>query len=118
MYHKSFDKALKENAQGIILMSLIINKDGYVVHGSILNEIHPELDDLVKKFIKYKFLPESGFNYKFRPFKINKKKVFCEIIIPFDFSILRYYKEPSKFHMSPTFFIPEIDFNPPNLKIN
>lgn len=98
MSEKKYDLALSENAQGIILVSLIIDKKGNVITSIILNHIHPEIDKLVDGFIKTRLLPEAEYIYKFKPYKVDKIEQFCEVVIPFEFSINRFYRQPVNYN--------------------
>ncbi|MCK4677910.1 MAG: hypothetical protein KAT48_07245 [Bacteroidales bacterium] len=98
MTDKEYNEALSVNAQGMILVSFIIDNKGYVVDHSVLNGIHPELDRLVKSFINSRLVQNAEFQHKFKPLKKNKTKQFCEIVIPFEFSINRFYRQPVNYN--------------------
>lgn len=98
MYEKKYDSALSVNAQGIILVSLVIDKKGNVYNSSILNKIHPEIDKLVDDFIKSRFNPDALYPYKFKPYYFNKTKQCIEVVIPIEFSINRFYREPVNYN--------------------
>jgi hypothetical protein len=92
MYDKEYDDALSVNAQGTILISFVIDTKGYVVDSYILNKIHPGIDKLVNDFIK------SLYGYKFKVYQVNKTKQFCEVVIPVEFSINRFYRTPATYY--------------------
>lgn len=92
------DEAISKNAQGIILALIRINKKGHMVDCKILNKIHPQLDSMVHEFLLGdESIPNMTLN-KFKPYKHNKKKQFCEFILPFEFSILRFYRKPTRYY--------------------
>ena len=98
MMNKDIEKALNVNAQGIILVSVVIDKKGYVIESKLLNSLHPQIDALVKKFINGK-LPTPIFDLnRFKSYKRNKKKQFCEFVLPFEFGIDRFYRKPVNFY--------------------
>ncbi len=90
--NENYDTALSVNAQGTILISLVTDKKGFPVSCVMLNTIHPEIDTLVERFINACFMTNEGLRHKFRPYKVNKKKQFCEFVIPIEFSINRFYR--------------------------
>ena len=94
MADKKYDEALSVNAQGTFLISVVIDRKGYVVEGSVLNEIHPELDKLVARFLKNNILEGTGYRFRFKPYKSGKLKKNCEVIIPIAFEINRFYRPP------------------------
>lgn len=98
MEERKYEDALNENAQGIILASFLIDPKGYVVESTILNKIHPDLDNLVTIFINTKILEGAEFRYSFKSYKVNKKKYYYEIVVPFEFSISRYYRRPVNYN--------------------
>lgn len=98
MYEKRYDNALSVNAQGSILVSLVIDKNGNVINSTILNNIHPEIDKLVDNFIKSRFLPNAQYPFKFKPYYLNKTKQCIEVVIPIEFSINRFYREPVNYN--------------------
>jgi hypothetical protein len=121
MLDKKYDDALSENAQGIILVSLLIDKKGYVLESSVLNELHPELDSIVNKFISSRLSISAENRYKFKPYKKDKEKMYCEVVIPFEFNINRFYRRPVSYnHFNHWYFHDQImqqqmmnNFRPP-----
>ncbi|WP_300596819.1 hypothetical protein [Niabella sp.] len=96
MLTKQYDEALSVNAQGTLLVSVLIDHKGAVRSGKILNSIHPEIDSLANGFIrKYLF---SG--YKLVTNVKNKKRTafFIETVIPFEFGINRFYRKPVRYY--------------------
>lgn len=96
-----FEEASNDNAQGILLVSFIIDPKGYVINYSILNKLHPKLNKLIEAFIKSHLSPKAVIRNKFKPYKKGKKKVFCEVVIPFEFEINRFYRKPLNYHYDP-----------------
>ncbi|MEN8137591.1 MAG: hypothetical protein ABFR62_04085 [Bacteroidota bacterium] len=94
MLDKKYNKALSVDAQGVILLSLVIDKKGYPVECKALNGIHPEIDKLVDGFVKEKLLPTSEYRHKFKAYKKDKTKQFLEVVIPIVFSTNRFYRTP------------------------
>jgi len=91
---KNYDEAVSENAQGTILVSLLMDADGNPLKYNILNKLHPQLDSLVEQFIKIKLSPTGASPLQLKAYKKGKLKRSCEILIPFEFSINRFYREP------------------------
>lgn len=98
MSEKKYDNALSENAQGIILVSLLIDRKGYVIESTVLNKIHPELNELVDKFISSRLLVGAEYRYRFKPYKRDKVKRYCEVVIPFEFNVNRFYRRPVNYN--------------------
>lgn len=71
-----------------------------MVDCKILNKIHPQLDSMIHEFLLGdESIPNMTLN-KFKPYKHNKKKQFCEFILPFEFSILRFYRKPTRYYFN------------------
>jgi hypothetical protein len=98
MGFEEYDEALSVNAQGTILISCVLNKKGRVVDYSILNGIHPQIDSIVEKVASRMLSPIHNFSFKLKPYKTGKTKQFCEVVIPFEFSTNRFYREPANYH--------------------
>lgn len=99
--YNEYKEALSVDAQGIILTSFLIDKKGHVVSFNMLNSIHPELDKLVNDFYYLKFKAVDKPHLRFKPFKKYNKRHYCEVVIPFEFRINRFYRKPSYFHYDP-----------------
>lgn len=98
-YWKRFNKFseyLKENAEGIIFVSFIINKNGNASSYKILNKLHPELDSIMVKFCDY-IGSNHSTPYYFGTYEVNDEKVDYEVIIPFEFMINREYRKPFRY---------------------
>ncbi|WP_018629855.1 hypothetical protein [Niabella aurantiaca] len=92
MLTKQYDGALSENAQGILLVSVLIDHNGVVRSGKILNSIHPEIDRLANEFVsEYLF---SGYRLITNIKNKKQSAFFIETIISFEFGINRFYKKP------------------------
>ena len=98
MYEKKYDNALSVNAQGSVLISFVIDKKGNVVNSTILNVIHPEIDTLISDFITSRFIPGALYPFKFKPYNLNKTKQCIEVVIPIEFSVNRFYREPVNYN--------------------
>ncbi len=98
MTENDFTNAIQENAQGTVLVNLLIDDKGYVLEGTLLNSVHPDIDQLVKDFISKKLLKGAEFRYKFKPYKKDRKKRHCEVVIPFEFNIDRFYRKPVSYY--------------------
>ena len=105
--NKNYEEALSVNAQGIILASIIINKKGRMVDCKLLNSIHPQIDSMVREFLLGEnatslnienFRANQRVFNKFKVYKYNKTKQFCEFVLPFDFSIVRFYRQPFNYN--------------------
>ncbi len=95
MTKQNYNKALSHNAQGIVLVSVLIDTKGNILESEVLNKIHPELDDIMNVFVKNQLKPGG---YKFKPYKQGKEKKYCEVVIPFEFSINRFYRKPVNYY--------------------
>jgi hypothetical protein len=91
---KKYHDAMSVNAQGTILVSVIMDDNGYAKKYQLLNKLHPQLDSLVEQFVISKLLPTDKKAIQLKPYRINGKAKTCEILIPFEFSINRFYREP------------------------
>jgi len=91
MYEVNIDIALSENAQGTILVSLVIDPKGKVIDFRILNSLNGQLDRAVESFILNRVYRKDELGHKFKSFE----KHFCEVVIPFKFDIIRYYRAPT-----------------------
>lgn len=97
---KKVDDALRDNAHGIILVSLVIDEKGYPLESSILNKLHPDYDKLVESFIKDKIFIKAEYRYKLSPYKKAKVKRTSEVVIPFIFSVERFYRRSVYYHQN------------------
>lgn len=88
----NLNQAIRDNAQGTILVSLLIDWQGYVVETTVLNHIHPEIDEFVESFLEKSLSKNAEFRLKFKPFKRYKQKRFCEVVLPIEFGIDRFYR--------------------------
>lgn len=98
MVEKDYKEALSVDAQGRILVSFVIDNKGYMVDYVILNRIHPQLDELIESFINKRIAKSAEYRHKFKPYKKDKTKQFCELVIPFNFGINRFYRQPNYYN--------------------
>jgi hypothetical protein len=91
--HKNYNNAILKNAQGTILLALTMNKKGKAIKGKLLTTIHPEIDRIVKDFLNQKIINTTR-PFKFKPLKINEVKQYYEMVVPFEFGIKRFYRNP------------------------
>lgn len=99
-YYKSdhnFSNALKVNAEGTAFISVIINPKGYVIKATVLNKIHPQIDDFITNFIRVKFEEGVAFRYRFKT-NVKRPKRLYETIIPISFSNNRFYRAPVSYN--------------------
>jgi hypothetical protein len=96
MSNVNYEEALSIDAQGIILVSFTINDKGVITKNKILNQLHPELDQIIIEFLT-KFGLNGNRSHKFQPYKIKKEKMYCEFVIPFEFIINRFYRKKNKY---------------------
>lgn len=96
----NFTGAAEDNAQGIYFLRVSVSDKGRALAYEMLNEIHPELDKKIRNWAN-KVLDEKGmYPHKFKPYKIEKEKVSTEFLVPIQFSILKFYKQPAYNHNS------------------
>ncbi|MCB0807618.1 MAG: hypothetical protein KDC05_17620, partial [Bacteroidales bacterium] len=96
---KDFEDAMEENAQGIILLSLLIDDKGYVQEGRILNNIHPQLDSIITNLLSERLIEGASFRYSFKPYRRNKERRFCEFVIPVELNINRFYRSSPNYNL-------------------
>lgn len=95
MANKNYDGALNVNAQGVTLVSLIVNSKGYTIDAKILNPTHPALDSLINDFLETRFLGGLKHRFiRFKKFKNKKVNRYFELVIPIEFNINRFYRQP------------------------
>jgi hypothetical protein len=88
------------NKKGIVLVSLIVDDKGFVKSYYTLNKINKEYDDLIKNIIVDNCIDDSkGTRIKFPKYKVKRKAVYYEVLIPFKFNILPKEK-PKRFRMN------------------
>jgi len=95
---KKFEKALSVNAQGIVMVSIILDKKGNIVKKKLLSRQHPEIDECVLDFLRSGFPTSTMAKANFKAYKHNKRKQFCEFVLPLDFSIIRFYRQPVNYN--------------------
>lgn len=93
MTDKKYETALSVNAQGKLLVALVVDSRGYVSKATILNKLHPEIDKLIADLIRTRLL-EGEVRYKIDIYKKDKIARYYEVIIPIDFSAYRFYRQP------------------------
>ncbi len=93
-----YPNAIQDNAQGTILVSIVLDSKGYIIKAKQLNKLHPEIDNLLHDFFRREVLKTSQYALKLRPYKINKVKQYCEFVVPFQFGINRFYREPALYY--------------------
>jgi len=99
-----FKDAAQENAQGTILVSLLINDSGFVEEYTVLNKIHPQLDKLVDEFATSKLLAGATPRVKLKPYKKNREKKYLEVVIPIELGVNRFYRKPANYYFHDHFF--------------
>lgn len=101
MRDKSLEEALAANAEGIVLVSMIIDDKGFVIKSELLNRLHPQIDNLIENFLSENLLVGAESRFRFVPFKKNKSKRYCEVTVPFKFSTNRiFYPKMNPFYMN------------------
>ena len=114
--YKELYETIKDNGQGTSLVLAIIDKKGYVLSYKILNTIHPQIDALLLEFLKLKLGKDSSYRYrlKFKPYKLNEEKHLYEVVIPYNFSVKRFYRKPKNYYYHPMQQNPN-GMTPPNI---
>ena len=74
------DLAVEDNAQGRVIVSFIVEKDGSISDVKVVRGRHPELDKEAVRVVK-------KITKKFTPAKINGKNVRYKFIIPVSFKL-------------------------------
>jgi len=96
--NNNYVKAFDENAQGTILVSLLIDNKGNIVESTILNDADTEIGILADNFIA-----RWKNRYKLKPYRKDKIKRYCEVVIPIEFRTKRDYSLPINHHNDPFF---------------
>lgn len=98
MADKKYETALSVNAQGKVLLAVVIDPKGYASSATVLNKLHPEIDKIIADLIRTR-LQGGEFRYKIDVYKKDKTSRYCEVIIPIDFSAFRFYRAPVDMNM-------------------
>ena len=113
LQYEKFDQAVKDNAQGLIMIYFSIDPKGHVSEYKILNKLHPQLDKLVKGFLSAKFVNKATGSHRFKPYKVEKEKVNYEVVVPVRFQINRFYRAPSGYYFHDHFWMHNSNMFPP-----
>ncbi len=89
---EELQSTLIENAQGTVLVKVLINPDGKADNYKVLGSIHPEFDKVLKDYLDSNILEHANFRITFKALKVKKEKVFFETYIPIQFSINKFYR--------------------------
>lgn len=98
MSDQQYEDEYLENAQGQVLVSVIINKKGYVESFIPIFISNSGTGNMVTNFYNFKLTSGVEDRYRFKPLKINKEKVYCELVIPFDIGISSFYSRPIQYN--------------------
>jgi hypothetical protein len=88
-------EAVEDNAQGMYFLHVTISEKGRAINCEIFNEVHPTLDSKIKNWVNNNLKETSYYAHKFKPYKIDNKKVSAEFLIPLQFSIIKFYRQPA-----------------------
>ncbi len=91
-------ETLVSNAQGTVLIKVLINPEGKVDNYEMFGSIHPEFDRVLKDYIHENLLETAIYRIGFKPFKVNKEKVYLETYIPIVFTINRFYRATNNYY--------------------
>ncbi len=83
----SFDDAISESAEGMVLVRFLVNPKGVAEEAKRITSLHPQIDAVVDKFITKK--------HRLKVFKRGKEKHYYETVIPFQFTTNRPYRRPA-----------------------
>lgn len=98
MSNKEYETALSVNAQGKVLVAVVVDPKGYASKTTVLNKLHPEIDKLIADLIRTR-LEGGEIRYKIDVYKKDKTSRYCEVVIPIDFSAFRFYRAPVDMNM-------------------
>ncbi|WP_462249385.1 energy transducer TonB [Ekhidna sp.] len=90
---KDFYSVANDHVQGTYFISVSINEKGVVSDYEIINQLHLSLDSKIRNWAR-RYLTGS-YAVKFKPYKVNGQKVSAEFLIPLQFSILKFYRQPA-----------------------
>ena len=97
---KFIQQAVKDNVLGTALILFRTTYKGEVLEYKVLNKLHPELDKMLSVFLAKHYTFTDRRKLKFKPLKMDGEKVPAEFVIPFTFSLDRYYRNPNDFNHS------------------
>ena len=119
----TYDEAIMDDAQGYILISILVNDKGMVITSKSLNKLHPQIDKLVNDYLWEKLSIGTREKMRLKRIKLNESKLYYEVIIPIEFSINRFYRPQRAYYydnmwqmrqmqmqMQPKFNIPNTPF--------
>lgn len=117
---KNYYETISDNAQGTYMISFIIDSESrYATSYKVLNNIHPELDNLLNDFLAVTIPEGAQYRFKFRAYKVGKEKQTYEVVVPFTFGVTRFYRPPNNnhwwfhHHMMHNMHTPMVPINPP-----
>lgn len=93
-----FTNLTRESVEGIVLISVTIDENGYPEDYKVLNKLHPDIDSLIADFLSQNLHSNLPDQYRFKPYRNGKRKVACEVLIPISFDINRFYKKPISYY--------------------
>lgn len=71
--------------KGTVLISLIIDSNGYAIQGDVLSQLSEKYNTLIKNYVKLYFLSDNSSRFKFKPYKTNSdQKAFYELTLPLE----------------------------------
>ncbi|UZR99677.1 hypothetical protein [Chondrinema litorale] len=86
---------IEADVNGVMLLALVIDKEGYANKSMILNQVDTETYRIVKNAIDSNLKQTAAYRTKFETFKLNGQKVMYEVVIPIVIDISKFYKKPS-----------------------
>lgn len=90
-------ETLEENAQGMVLLKVLINPSGEVDKYELVGSVHTEFDTALLKYLNENLSEEALYRLKFKPMKVGKSKVYVETYIPIDFTINKFYRSSENY---------------------
>ena len=91
-----FSEAAANQVQGTYFITLMISDRGEIVSYNLHNNLHGKLDSDIESWTKKDL--EGSESLKFKPYKVDKKKVYAEFMVPIQFSIHKFYRKPSNYY--------------------
>ncbi|UII31198.1 hypothetical protein LVD17_23175 [Fulvivirga ulvae] len=96
---QSVYETVSNNAQGTYLISFVVDaNDQYAISYKVLNNVHPDLDSLLNQFLESSVSKNAQYRFKFRPYKIGKSVQTYEVVVPYTFGIIRFYRPPNNYY--------------------
>jgi len=107
---RHYRDAVRDNAQGMILVYLEVYANGKVRSYRILNTLHPDLDNAISRFLEKTFPKGKAQHASFPKYKVDGAPVLWSFVVPIHFNINGFYRD--KYYYHDPFFLRDPIYNP------